>query len=150
MHGYTPLPNEQLTALANTTVSGYARRPAGEFMTVEDAGARPLAGRLALGFRAAAAGGPWPLRIAARLAKAVVTLVGVASWSSSCCGCCRATRSPPASASTPGLLTKAQYADLAHFYGIGKPLPQQFGQWAGPCCTGTWAYPSRAAGPSPR
>jgi len=30
-----------------------------------------------------------------------------------------------------GLLTKAQYADLEHYYGIGKPLPQQFGQWAG-------------------
>jgi peptide/nickel transport system permease protein len=41
---------------------------------------------------------------------------------------------PPQTASlgvNAGLLTKAQYADLAHFYGIGKPLPQQFAQWAG-------------------
>jgi peptide/nickel transport system permease protein len=99
-------------------------------MTAEDAGARPLAGRLAR------APGPrrWPalaLRIAARLGKAVATLVGVAVVVFVVLRILPGNQITSSLGVNAGLLTKAQYADLAHFYGIGKPLPQQFGQWAG-------------------
>src|SRR5260370_32499241 len=99
-------------------------------MTAEDAGARPLAGRLGVGARAGRAR-VVALRVLGRLAKAVITLVGVAVV------VFIVLRLLPGNAITSslgvnaGLLTKAQYADLEHFYGIGKPLPQQFGQWAG-------------------
>jgi peptide/nickel transport system permease protein len=99
-------------------------------MTAEQAGARPLAGRLATG---SAARGGWALalRIAARAGKAVLTLVGVAILVFIVLRILPGNQITASLGVNAGLLTKAQYADLAHFYGIGKPLPQQFAQWAG-------------------
>ena len=99
-------------------------------MTAEEAGARPVAGRLtasppARRSRALA------LRITARLAKALVTLVGVAVLVFVVLRLLPGNQITASLGVNAGLLTKAQYADLAHFYGIGKPLPQQFAQWAG-------------------
>jgi len=95
-------------------------------MSVEDAGAQPLAGRLGPGRARAVA-----LRVAARLAKAVVTLVGVAVVVFIVLRLLPGNQITSSLGVNAGLLTKAQYTDLEHFYGIGKPLPQQFGQWAG-------------------
>ena len=101
-------------------------------MTVENAGARPLAGRPSVGSGAdrgrvlAVA-----LRVAARLAKAVITLVGVAVVVFIVLRLLPGNQITSSLGVNAGLLTKAQYTDLEHFYGIGKPLPQQFGQWAG-------------------
>ena len=112
-------------------------------MTADDtgAGARPTeAGRLSMpaaavppGTPAAAAarGRALALRIAGRLAKAVVTLVGVAVVVFVVLRLLPGNQITSSLGINAGLLTKAQYADLAHFYGIGKPLPQQFAQWAG-------------------
>jgi peptide/nickel transport system permease protein len=95
-------------------------------MTVEDAGARPRAGRLGGGRVLALA-----LRVAGRLAKAVVTLVGVAVVVFIVLRLLPGNQITSSLGVNAGLLTKAQYADLEHYYGIGKPLLQQFGQWAG-------------------
>jgi peptide/nickel transport system permease protein len=71
------------------------------------------------------------LRMAGRLAKAVITLVGVAVVVFIVLRLLPGNQITSSLGVNAGLLTKAQYADLEHFYGIGKPLPQQFGQWAG-------------------
>jgi peptide/nickel transport system permease protein len=71
------------------------------------------------------------LRIAGRLAKAVVTLVGVAVVVFIVLRLLPGNQITSSLGVNAGLLTKAQYADLEHYYGIGKPLTQQFGQWAG-------------------
>jgi peptide/nickel transport system permease protein len=71
------------------------------------------------------------LRLAGRLAKAVITLVGVAVVVFIVLRLLPGNQITSSLGVNAGLLTKAQYADLEHFYGIGKPLPQQFGQWAG-------------------
>ena len=97
-------------------------------MTVEDAGARPLAGRVGAG---PGRGRAIALRIAARLAKAVITLVGVAVVVFIVLRLLPGNQITSSLGVNAGLLTKAQYADLEHYYGIGKPIPQQFGQWAG-------------------
>jgi len=97
-------------------------------MTVEDAGARPLAGRAGAG---PGRGRAIALRIAARLAKAVITLVGVAVVVFIVLRLLPGNQITSSLGVNAGLLTKAQYADLEHYYGIGKPLTQQFGQWAG-------------------
>ena len=97
-------------------------------MTVEDAGARPLAGRVGAG---PGRGRAIALRIAARLAKAVITLVGVAVVVFIVLRLLPGNQITSSLGVNAGLLTKAQYADLEHYYGIGKPLTQQFGQWAG-------------------
>jgi peptide/nickel transport system permease protein len=97
-------------------------------MTVEDAGARPLAGRSGVG---SGRGRAIALRAAARLAKAVITLVGVAVVVFLVLRLLPGNQITSSLGVNAGLLTKAQYADLEHFYGIGKPLPVQFGQWAG-------------------
>ena len=99
-------------------------------MTVEQTGARPLAGRLATG-SAASRSQALALRIVARIGKAVLTLVGVAIIVFVVLRLLPGNQITASLGVNAGLLTKAQYADLAHFYGIGKPLPQQFGQWAG-------------------
>jgi peptide/nickel transport system permease protein len=70
------------------------------------------------------------LRILGRLVKAVVTLVGVAVVVFIVLRLLPGNQITASLGVNAGLLTKAQYADLAHFYGIGKPLPEQFGQWA--------------------
>jgi peptide/nickel transport system permease protein len=70
------------------------------------------------------------LRVAARLVKAVVTLVGVAVVVFVVLRILPGNQITASLGVNAGLLTKAQYADLAHYYGIGKPLPQQFAQWA--------------------
>ena len=98
-------------------------------MTVEEAGARPQAGRLAAG-SAAGRGRALTLRIAGRVGKAVLTLVGVAIVVFVVLRILPGNQITASLGVNAGLLTKAQYADLAHFYGIGKPLPQQFWQWA--------------------
>jgi peptide/nickel transport system permease protein len=98
-------------------------------MTVEEAGARPQAGRLATG-SASNRGRALALRIAARLGKALLTLVGVAVVVFVVLRILPGNQITASLGVNAGLLTKAQYADLAHFYGIGKPLPQQFWQWA--------------------
>jgi peptide/nickel transport system permease protein len=97
-------------------------------MTVEDAGARPLAGRVGAG---PGRGRAIALRIAARLAKAVITLVGVAVVVFIVLRLLPGNQITSSLGVNAGLLTKAQYADLEHYYGIGKPVTQQFGQWAG-------------------
>jgi len=97
-------------------------------MTVEDAGARPLAGRPGVG---SGRGRAIALRIAGRLAKAVVTLAGVAVVVFIVLRLLPGNQITSSLGVNAGLLTKAQYADLEHYYGIGKPLTQQFGQWAG-------------------
>ena len=99
-------------------------------MTVEDAGARPLAGRLTTDFRPRR-GCALAARIAARLAKAMATLAGVAILVFIVLRILPGNQITASLGVNAGLLTKAQYADLAHFYGIGKPLPQQFAQWSG-------------------
>ena len=99
-------------------------------MTVEDAGARPPAGRLGVG-AGPGRGRAIALRIAARLAKAVITLVGVAVVVFIVLRLLPGNQITSSLGVNAGLLTKAQYADLEHYYGIGKPLTQQFGQWAG-------------------
>jgi len=99
-------------------------------MTVEQAGARPLAGRLATG-SATSRSRAIVLRIAGRIGKAVLTLVGVAIIVFVVLRLLPGNQITASLGVNAGLLTKAQYADLAHFYGIGKPLPQQFAQWAG-------------------
>ena len=71
------------------------------------------------------------LRVAVRLAKAVITLVGVAVVVFIVLRLLPGNQITSSLGVNAGLLTKAQYADLEHFYGIGKPLPVQFGQWAG-------------------
>lgn len=71
------------------------------------------------------------LRVAGRLAKAVITLVGVAVVVFIVLRLLPGNQITSSLGVNAGLLTKAQYADLEHYYGIGKPLPQQFGQWAG-------------------
>ena len=96
-------------------------------MTVEDAGARPLAGRPGVG---SGRGRAIALRIAGRLAKAVITLVGVAVVVFIVLRLLPGNQITSSLGVNAGLLTKAQYADLEHYYGIGKPLTQQFGQWA--------------------
>jgi peptide/nickel transport system permease protein len=98
-------------------------------MTVEEAGARPQAGRLATG-SATNRGRALALRTATRLGKAVLTLVGVAIVVFVVLRILPGNQITASLGVNAGLLTKAQYADLAHFYGIGKPLPQQFWQWA--------------------
>ena len=97
-------------------------------MTVEDAGARPLAGRVGAG---PGRGRAIALRIAARLAKAVITLVGVAVVVFIVLRLLPGNQITSSLGVNAGLLTKAQYADLEHYYGIGKPVTQQFAQWAG-------------------
>jgi peptide/nickel transport system permease protein len=99
-------------------------------MTVEDAGARPLAGRLGVG-PGDGRGRAVALRVAGRVAKAVITLVGVAVVVFIVLRLLPGNQITSSLGVNAGLLTKAQYADLEHYYGIGKPLPQQFGQWAG-------------------
>jgi peptide/nickel transport system permease protein len=99
-------------------------------MTVEDAGARPLAGRLGVDPGAGRARAV-VLRVLGRVAKAVVTLVGVAVVVFIVLRLLPGNQITSSLGVNAGLLTKAQYTDLEHFYGIGKPLPQQFGQWAG-------------------
>jgi len=99
-------------------------------MTAEQSGARPLAGRLATG-SAASRSQALVLRIVARIGKAVLTLVGVAIIVFVVLRLLPGNQITASLGVNAGLLTKAQYADLAHFYGIGKPLPQQFAQWAG-------------------
>jgi peptide/nickel transport system permease protein len=99
-------------------------------MTVEQAGARPVAGRLPTG-SAAGRSQALVLRIIARIGKAVLTLVGVAIIVFVVLRLLPGNQITASLGVNAGLLTKAQYADLAHFYGIGKPLPQQFAQWAG-------------------
>jgi peptide/nickel transport system permease protein len=99
-------------------------------MTVEQAGARPVAGRLPTG-SAASRNQALVLRIIARVGKAVLTLVGVAIIVFVVLRLLPGNQITASLGVNAGLLTKAQYADLAHFYGIGKPLPQQFAQWAG-------------------
>ena len=99
-------------------------------MTVEQTGARPLAGRLATG-SAASRSQALVLRIVGRIGKAVLTLVGVAIIVFVVLRLLPGNQITASLGVNAGLLTKAQYADLAHFYGIGKPLPQQFAQWAG-------------------
>jgi peptide/nickel transport system permease protein len=98
-------------------------------MTVEEAGARPQAGRLATG-SATNRGRALALRMAGRIGKAVLTLVGVAIVVFVVLRILPGNQITASLGVNAGLLTKAQYADLAHFYGIGKPLPQQFWQWA--------------------
>jgi peptide/nickel transport system permease protein len=71
------------------------------------------------------------LRVVGRLGKAVITLVGVAVVVFIVLRLLPGNQITSSLGVNAGLLTKAQYADLEHFYGIGKPLPQQFGQWAG-------------------
>jgi peptide/nickel transport system permease protein len=101
-------------------------------LTVEDAGARPLAGRPDVGLGAGRGRAlALTLRVAARLAKAVVTLVGVAVVVFIVLRLLPGNQITSSLGVNAGLLTKAQYADLEHYYGIGKPLYQQFGQWAG-------------------
>jgi peptide/nickel transport system permease protein len=99
-------------------------------MSVEGAGARSLAGRLGLGSGAGRARAV-ALRVAARLAKAVITLVGVAAVVFVVLRLLPGNQITSSLGVNAGLLTKAQYADLERYYGIGKPLPEQFGQWAG-------------------
>lgn len=99
-------------------------------MTVEEAGARPQAGRLATDSAASRRGRALALRMAGRLGKAVLTLVGVAIVVFVVLRILPGNQITASLGVNAGLLTKAQYADLAHFYGIGKPLPQQFWQWA--------------------
>jgi len=99
-------------------------------MTVEQTGARPVAGRLATG-SATSRNQALVLRIVARVGKAVLTLVGVAIIVFVVLRLLPGNQITASLGVNAGLLTKAQYADLAHFYGIGKPLPQQFAQWAG-------------------
>lgn len=99
-------------------------------MTAVDAGARPVAGRLD-GGPTAGRGRVLALRVLGRLAKAVVTLVGVAIVVFIVLRLLPGNQITASLGVNAGLLTKAQYADLEHFYGIGKPLPEQFGQWAG-------------------
>lgn len=99
-------------------------------MTAEDAGARPLAGRLGVS-PGDGRGRALALRVATRLAKAVITLVGVAVVVFIVLRLLPGNQITSSLGVNAGLLTKAQYADLEHFYGIGKPLPEQFGQWAG-------------------
>jgi peptide/nickel transport system permease protein len=99
-------------------------------MTVEQAGARPVAGRLPTG-SAPNRSRALVLRIIARIGKAVLTLVGVAIIVFVVLRLLPGNQITASLGVNAGLLTKAQYADLAHFYGIGKPLPQQFAQWAG-------------------
>jgi peptide/nickel transport system permease protein len=70
------------------------------------------------------------LRVAARLAKAVITLVGVAVVVFIVLRLLPGNQITSSLGVNAGLLTKAQYTDLEHYYGIGKPLYQQFGQWA--------------------
>jgi ABC-type dipeptide/oligopeptide/nickel transport system permease component len=71
------------------------------------------------------------LRVLGRVAKAVITLVGVAVVVFIVLRLLPGNQITSSLGVNAGLLTKAQYTDLEHFYGIGKPLPQQFGQWAG-------------------
>ena len=97
-------------------------------MTVENAGARPVAGRPGVG---SGRGRAIALRIAGRLVKAVITLVGVAVVVFIVLRLLPGNQITSSLGVNAGLLTKAQYADLEHYYGIGKPLTQQFGQWAG-------------------
>jgi peptide/nickel transport system permease protein len=99
-------------------------------MTVEDAGARPWAGRLGVSL-GTGRGRVLALRIAGRVAKAIITLVGVAVVVFIVLRLLPGNQITSSLGVNAGLLTKAQYADLEHCYGIGKPLPQQFGQWAG-------------------
>src|ERR1700721_3011986 len=99
-------------------------------MTVEDAGARPLAGRLGVDPGAGRARAV-VLRVLGRVAKAVVTLVGVAVVVFIVLRLLPGNQITSSLGVNAGLLTKAQYTGLEHFNGIGKPLPQQFGQWAG-------------------
>lgn len=71
------------------------------------------------------------LRMAARLAKAVLTLAGVAVVVFVVLRVLPGNQITASLGVNAGLLTKAQYSDLAHFYGIGKPLALQLWQWAG-------------------
>ena len=89
-----------------------------------------MAGRLPAG-SARRRGRALALRIAARIGKAALTLVGVAIIVFLVLRLLPGNQITASLGVNAGLLTKAQYADLAHFYGIGKPLPQQFAQWAG-------------------
>lgn len=89
-----------------------------------------MAGRLPTG-SARRRGWALALRIAARIGKAALTLVGVAIIVFLVLRLLPGNQITASLGVNAGLLTKAQYADLAHFYGIGKPLPQQFAQWAG-------------------
>lgn len=109
-------------------------------MTAEQAGARPLpaggitpahkpGGRLAA-WRGDGRGRAVALAIAGRLAKAAVTLVGVAVVVFVVLRLLPGNQITSTLGTNAGLLTKAQYAHLARFYGIGKPIPQQFAQWA--------------------
>jgi peptide/nickel transport system permease protein len=113
-------------------------------MTVEDAGARPLAGRLGVG-PGAGRGRAVALRVAGRVAKAVSTLVGVAVVVFIVLRLLPGNQITSSLGVNAELLTKAQYADLEHYYGIGKPLPQQFGQWAGDLLRGNMGVCGRSA-----
>src|SRR5260370_19639773 len=79
------------------------------------------------------------LRVLGRLARAVITLVGVAVVVFIVLRLLPGHQITSSLGVNAGLLTKAQYADLEHFYGIGKPLTQQFGQWAGDLLHGNMA-----------
>jgi len=68
--------------------------------------------------------------MAARLAKAALTLAGVAVVVFVVLRVLPGNQITASLGVNAGLLTKAQYADLAHFYGIGKPLLLQLWQWA--------------------
>jgi peptide/nickel transport system permease protein len=70
------------------------------------------------------------LRLSGRLGKALVTLIGVAVVVFVVLRVLPGNQITASLGVNAGLLTKAQYADLAHFYGIGKPLPEQFWQWS--------------------
>jgi peptide/nickel transport system permease protein len=69
------------------------------------------------------------VRMAARLGKAVLTLAGVAVVVFVVLRVLPGNQITASLGVNAGLLTKAQYADLAHFYGIGKPLQLQLWQW---------------------
>jgi peptide/nickel transport system permease protein len=108
-------------------------------MTAQEAGARPPAGRPApmsgkhLSGKHLSGTPRWRavlLRVVGRLVKAVVTLVGVAVVVFVVLRILPGNQITASLGVNAGLLTKAQYADLARYYGIGKPLPQQFAQWA--------------------
>jgi len=71
------------------------------------------------------------LRMAARLVKAALTLVGVSIVVFVVLRVLPGNQITASLGVNAGLLTKAQYADLAHFYGIGKPILVQYEQWAG-------------------
>jgi peptide/nickel transport system permease protein len=68
--------------------------------------------------------------LARRIGKALLTVIGVAIVVFLVLRVLPGNQITASLGVSAGLLTKAQMASLEHFYGIGKPLPQQFWQWA--------------------